>query len=149
MAIYVKIKGSKQGALTGSVTAKAFEGQIPVTSLDFGVGAPYDVATGQATGRRVPRPVHITKPFDKSSPLLYTSCTTNESLTVDISYTIEGEGHKKYATISLTNAMIRDYNHDASHDGHAVEKISLTYTKFELTWVEGGIVAADDWMTAS
>ncbi len=147
MAIYAKITGTKQGAINGSVTARAFDGQIPIESCEFGIGGPYDVATGQASGRRVARPIHLIKTLDKSSPLLFTSATTNEALTVDISYTIEGEGHKKYVTLKLTNAMIRDFNHLASSDGTAVEKLSLTYTKFEFTWVEGGIVAVDDWAT--
>lgn len=145
MAIYAKFTGTKQGVISGSVTARAFDGQIPVQSCDFGVGSPYDVATGQASGRRVARPIHLTKPLDKASPLLFTSATTNEALTVEISYTIEGEGHKKYVTLKLTNAMIRDFSHTAGADGTAVEKLALTYTKFEFTWVEGGIVAVDDW----
>jgi type VI secretion system secreted protein Hcp len=147
MAIYAKIKGAKQGAVTGGVAAASFTGQIQVNTVDFGVGSPADVSTGLTTGKRVARPITITKPFDRSSPLLHQSCTTNESLTVDISYVVEGQGHKPYATVSLTNAMIRDFNLEASFTGSAVETISFTYTKIEFTWTEGGIVSTDDWMS--
>lgn len=146
MAIYAKIKGAKQGVLTGGVSAASFTGQIQVNSVDFGVGSPADVSTGLATGKRVARPLTITKPMDRSSPLLHQSCTTNESLTVDISYVVEGQGHKPFATVSLTNAMIRDFNQEASFTGSSVETISFTYTKIEFTWVDGGIVSVDDWM---
>jgi len=149
MAIYAKIKGAKQGALTGGVSTAAFIGQIQVNTVDFGVGNPADVSTGLSIGKRIARPVHITKPMDRSSPLLHTACVTNESMTVDISYVVEGHGHKPYVTLSLTNAMIRDYNHDASFDGGGIEKLSFTYTKIEFTWVEGGIVSTDDWMTST
>ena len=150
MAIYAKITGRKQGDLTGGVTAATFTGQIQVNSCDFGVGSNRDVSTGMPTGKRVARPVKITKPMDRSSPLLHQSCTTNETLTtVLISYVIEGQGHKAYATINLTNALISDFNHDALFDGATVETISFTYTKIEFTWVAGGIVSVDDWMAAT
>src|ERR1019366_7561009 len=149
MAIYAKIKGRKQGVLTGGVTAGSFPGQIQVNTVEFGVGSPADVSTGLAPGKRVARPVMITKPLDQSSPLLHQSCTTNELLTVDIAYVVEGAGHKPYVTLSLTNAMIRDFKHETSFNGSSVETISFTYTKIEFTWTEGGIVSTDDWMSAS
>jgi len=145
MAIYAKIKGKVQGDLTGGVAAAGYNGQIQVHSVEFGVGSPFDVATGMPTGKRVARPIKITKPFDKSSPLLHRSTVTNESLTVDISYTVEGQGHKSYATLSLTNAMIRDFQNDTSFTGTGIETISFTYTKVEFTWTDGGITSTDDW----
>jgi type VI secretion system secreted protein Hcp len=145
MAIYAKIKGKVQGDLTGGVTAQSFNGQIEVHSVEFGVGSPYDVATGMPTGKRVARPIKITKPFDRSSPLLHRSTVTNESLTVNISYVVEGQGHKSYATLNLTNAMIRDFQNDTSAGGTGIETISFTYTKVEFTWSDGGITSTDDW----
>jgi type VI secretion system secreted protein Hcp len=149
MAIYAKIKGATQGDLAGAVTADGFKGQIQVNSVVFGVGSPHDVATGRPSGRRVARPVKITKPFDRSSPLLHRSAVTNESLTtVEISYVVEGQGHKSYATLTLTNAMIQDFQNEASFTGVAVESISLTYTKVEFTWKDGGITSTDDWSSS-
>jgi type VI secretion system secreted protein Hcp len=149
MAIYAQIKGQKQGALKGAVTAAQYSGQIQVDTVEFGVGNPMDVSTGMATGKRVARPLQITKPMDQSSPLLHTSAVTNESLTVTISYVVEGQGHKAYATVALTNAMIRDFNSQGSADGSTVETISFTYTKIEFTWVNGGITSQDDWTSAT
>jgi len=147
MAIYARVTGKKQGVMTGGVTAQAFTGQIEVHSVDFGVGSPHDVSTGLATGKRVARPVVITKPLDKSSPLLHQSCVTNESVSVWISYTVEGQGHAAYVTIALTNGMVQDFNHMGHADGTAVERIAFTYSRIEFTWVTGGIVSTDDWMT--
>jgi type VI secretion system secreted protein Hcp len=148
MAIFAKIKGTKQGDLKGAVTAKEFAGEIQVHSIEFGVGSPYDVSTGMPTGRRVARPVKITKPMDQSSPLLHTSAVNNESLTIKFSYVVEGQGHKAYATIALTNAMIRDFNVASSSDGSNLESVSFTYTKIEFTWTEGGITSMDDWSSS-
>jgi type VI secretion system secreted protein Hcp len=83
--------------------------------------------------------------MDQSSPLLHTSAVTNESLTVTISYVVEGQGHKAYVTVALTNAMIRDFNIKSAYDGSNVETISFTYTKIEFTWTNGGITSVDDW----
>lgn len=149
MAIYAQIKGQKQGALKGAVTAASFAGQIQVDTVNWGVGSPHDVSTGLATGKRIARPLQITKPMDQSSPLLHTSAVTNESLTVTLSYTVEGQGHKPYATVALTNAMIRDFNSHGSADGSTLETISFTYTKIEFTWVNGGIASQDDWTSPS
>ena len=146
MAIYAKIKGAKQGDIKGGVATQAYIGQIQVNEIDFGLGGGFDVLSGQATGRRVARPVIFTKPLDKSSPLLFSSCSTNEALSVKFSYTIEGEGHKAYVTVELTNAMIREFAHVGSANGLGTEKLTLTYTKIEFTWVEGGISAEDDWI---
>lgn len=149
MAIYAKIKGATQGDLKGAVTAQSYSGQIEVHTAEFGVGSPRDVSTGLPTGKRIARPLQITKPMDKSSPLLHTSAVTNESLTVTISYTVEGQGHKAYATVALTNAMIRDFNLASTATGTNVETISFTYTKIEFTWTDGGITSQDDWTSAS
>jgi type VI secretion system secreted protein Hcp len=146
MAIYGKIKGTKQGDLKGAVTAQAYSGQIEVNSVEWGVGSPRDVATGLPTGKRVARPVQITKPMDQSSPLLHNAVVNNESLTVTLSYTVEGQGHKAFATVALTNAMIQNFNIAASDNGSNVETISFIYTKIEFTWTDGGITSTDDWM---
>jgi type VI secretion system secreted protein Hcp len=149
MAIYAKITGQKQGALKGGVAADGYVSQIQINTCEVGLGSPYDHGTGQTVGKRVPRPVLLTKPLDCSSPLLYTSCSTNESLTVEISYTVEGVGLKPFFTVKLTGAMLRDFDHESSYDGTGVEKLSFTYTKIEVTWTEGGIMASDDWTGAS
>jgi type VI secretion system secreted protein Hcp len=149
MAIYAQIKGAKQGALKGAVSAASFTGQIQVNTVEFGVGSPADVSSGLATGKRVARPLVITKPMDQSSPLLHTSAVTNESLTVTVSYVMEGQGHKAYATVALTNAMIRDFDSKATFDGSTVETISFTYTKIEFTWTAGGITSVDDWTSST
>jgi type VI secretion system secreted protein Hcp len=149
MAIYAKITGAKQGAFKGAVTAASFSDQVHVNTVDFGVGSPHDVSTGLPSGKRVARPVRITKPLDKSSPLFHQSCTTNESLTVEISFVVEGQGHKPYATIKLTKAMIQDFDTGGAFDGSTLEKVSFTYTKIEFTWVEGGITSVDDWMASA
>lgn len=150
MAIYAKIKGQVQGDLTGAVTAAMYPGQIAVLTAEFGVGSAYDVATGTTTGKRVARPLVITKTMDQSTPLLHRACVTLENLTsIVISWVVEGQGHKPYLTLTLTNAMIRDFSSHSSETGNSVETIRFTYQKVELTWVDGGITSVDDWSAST
>jgi len=145
MAIYMKFTGSKQGWIKGAVTAAKYKDYIEVNSVEFGLGSPFDVHTGQSTGHRVVRPLQITKVLDKSSPLMVQSCDNNETGTVEIVYTEEGAEHKSLVTLSLTNAMVRDFNHVGSFNSSAAERVTLSFTKFEFTWSDGGIVASLDW----
>jgi type VI secretion system secreted protein Hcp len=150
MAIYAKIKGQKQGSIAGGASAAGHVDEILIDACEIDVVSPHDVASGLASGRRQWRPIHLTKPLDKSTPLLYQALITNEVLTsVVITYWRTGKDGKldNFVTITLTNAMISEYHHLAGTDGNAVEKLSLTFTKFDFTWTDGGITAADDWMS--
>jgi type VI secretion system secreted protein Hcp len=78
---YLQLKGQKQGYINGSVIQKGREGKIMVIAFNHEVQSPRDIATGQATGKRMHKPFVITKEVDKSSPLLYTALVTNENIT--------------------------------------------------------------------
>jgi type VI secretion system secreted protein Hcp len=145
MAIYMVFKGRKQGTVAGDANAAGYEGQIVVTSVGLGMGRSVSAGSGLATGRQVVRPLVVTKRVDKSSPLLMTASVTNEVATsVLFNYVIEGEKHSKYLTVTLTNAMIQDFD-DLVHDsGESVEKLVFNFQKCEYTWVDGGITAEYD-----
>src|SRR4051812_9196262 len=78
---YLKMKGAKQGDIKGSVTQKGREGKIMVIAVSHEIVSPRDVASGQATGKRMHKPFVITKEVDKSSPLLYNALVNNENIT--------------------------------------------------------------------
>jgi type VI secretion system secreted protein Hcp len=150
MAIYATIKGKVQGSIKGGVTTASFQGQIHVDTVDFGVGVPTDVASGRPIGKRVAKPLQITKPMDQASPCLHQACVTNEVLTeVNISWVVEGQDHKAFTTVKLTNAIISSFGNESSGHGSFVDKVSFTYTKIEFTWIDGGITSTDDWTSSS
>ena len=148
MAIYMVFKGKQQGTIAGDATAIGFVGQIVVGSVELGMGRSAAAGSGIATGRQVVRPVVVTRRVDKASPLLMTASFTNEVATsVLFNFVIEGEQHAKYLTVTLTNAIIQDFE-EVVHDGGAsVEKLTLNFQKCEFTWVEGGITASWDMST--
>jgi type VI secretion system secreted protein Hcp len=145
MAIYMVFKGKQQGTIQGDATSEGYAGQIVVTSVEVGMGRSAAAGSGIATGRQVVRPLVVTKRVDKSSPLLMTASFTNEVATsVLFNFVIEGEQHKKYLTVTLTNAIIQDFDETVHDGGTSVEKLTLNFQKCEVTWVEGGITASWD-----
>src|SRR6185436_3328659 len=77
---YLKLKGQKQGDISGSVTQKGREKSIMVIAVSHEVVSPRDPASGLPTGKRMHKPFVITKELDKSSPLLYSALVNNENI---------------------------------------------------------------------
>ena len=153
---YLQLKGEKQGDIKGSVTQKGRAGKIMVIAFNHEVQSPRDVATGQATGKRMHKPFVITKEIDKSSPLLYTALANNENI---ISWELQCFAAKStgvevnHYTVRLTNAKIVDIRSIMLNNKvpenikmPLMEEVGFVYEKIEWTWVDGGITATDDWL---
>jgi type VI secretion system secreted protein Hcp len=156
---YLKLKGQKTGDIKGSVTAKGRENSIQVDAVDHLIVSPRDAASGLATGKRQHQPIVITKPVDRSSPLLYNVLVTNEIITqfrLDFFRTdLKGLESLVYS-IELTNASIASVKLEMLNTEYPEnakiperEKVAFTYQKITWTWQDGGIVAQDDWSSSS
>lgn len=163
---YLKLKGTKQGDIKGSVTQKDRIGKIMVIAVSHDVVSPRDPASGLPTGKRQHKPLVITKELDQSSPLLYNSLVNNENITewelqfwspVQLDPTRSAHAGAsgtefQHFTIKLTNAniasigfrMLNNKNPDLMRYAE-YEEIAFTYQKIEWTWMKGGIMAMDDW----
>jgi type VI secretion system secreted protein Hcp len=152
---YLQLAGSKQGDIIGSVTQKGRTGKIMVMAFNHEVLSPRDAVTGQATGKRMHRPFVITKEIDRSSPLLYEALVNNEVLTTwqlqCFAAKATGIEVNNY-TVTLTNAVITDIKSTMLNNKVAenikmplMEEVSFIYEKVEWLWVDGGIIASDDW----
>jgi type VI secretion system secreted protein Hcp len=152
---YLKVKGSKQGDIKGSVTRKGLEGQIQVIAVMHEITSPRDAASGQATGKRQHKPIVITKEIDRSTPLLRQALVTNEHLTdwlLQFFKTMPDGAERCYFTIKLTDASIASASfvmpnteNPATTRIPEYEDVVFTYRKIEWTWTDGGITAQDDW----
>src|SRR5207237_380983 len=108
---YLTVKGQKSGNVQVGSQAKGHEGSSEVLGFAYGVSSPRDAATGQASGKRIHKPLIITKELDKSSPILFQALVTNEVLPeVNFQFTRAGSDGKEiqYYTIKLTNATISE-----------------------------------------
>ncbi len=124
------------------------------------VASPRDMASGQASGRRMHKPFVITKAVDRSTPQLYQAMVTNENLpawTLRFFRTATagagGPGVEvQHYTVKLTNASISGigFRMPSNQDPDLArlaeyEEVAFVYQRIEWTWVDGGITAADDW----
>jgi type VI secretion system secreted protein Hcp len=150
---YLKIKGSKQGDIKGSVTAKGFEGQIEVIAVAHEIFSPRDLGAGQAAGRRQHKPIVITKNIDRSTPLLRQSFATGERLTEWLLqfFTKASNGSQKlYFTIKLTDAGITSASLimpnaqvPETSNLREFEDLTFDYRAITWTWLDGNITAQD------
>ena len=96
----------------------------------------------------------VAKAIDQASPKLLQALVTNETLTtVKIEFWRPApETASPYFVIALTNALIVDgaLTSSADEDPPAFEQLEyeefeMTYQKIEVTWVQGGVMASDNW----
>jgi type VI secretion system secreted protein Hcp len=126
-----------------------------VIAVNHEIISPRDPASGLPTGKRMHKPLVITKELDKSSPLLYNALVNNENLTEwQLQFyapSPTGAENQNY-TIKLTNANIASIHFVMPNNKvpelsrfAEYEEVAFTYQKIEWTWTDGGITASDDW----
>ena len=154
---YLTAKGNKSGAIDGSVTQKGREKSVMVIAFSHEVVSPRDAASGLPTGKRMHKPLVITKEVDRSTPLFYNVLVTNEILTdVKLKFWRPSAtgAEQQYYTIELTNASIASMATKMLNNKHPdlmkyteYDEIAFTYQKITWTYMDGGITANDDWET--
>lgn len=145
-SVLLRLESSVLGEIEGGVSSPGAEGAINVLAFSHEVVSPRDAASGLPTGKRQHKPISITKPIDKSTPLLMQVLVTNDILptcTLEFYRRSETGETENYYTIKLTNATISSIVCDVAN----FETISFTYQKIEWTYEEGGVTAEDDWAT--
>jgi type VI secretion system secreted protein Hcp len=154
----LRLVGAKQGEVKGSITQKGREGKIAVIAVNHEIVSPRDAATGQATGRRQHGPLVITKEVDKATVPLRNMLVMNEpTKEFELQFwrpSATGQ-ETQYFTIRLTNAVVTSIDLTMPNNKRAdlagletFEEVAFTYQKIEWTWVDGSLVAVDDFMVA-
>ncbi len=152
---YVTVKGKKQGQFKGESPKARYKDKIPAIRFIYEIGAPRDVPTGQASGKRQHSPVTITKEWGAASPQLFDALVTNEILDFvlfEFVRTNPAGEEEVYYTIRLTDATVSDlkqYANQAAQDSagsrHELEDISFTYHKIEVENKDTKMSASDNW----
>ena len=157
LGAYLTLVAARQGPIRGSVTQKGRENKIQIIGVSHEIVCPRDPASGRPTGKRMHKPLVVTKQLDRSSPLLHQALTTNENI---VEAKIEfwtpsptGQERQHY-TVRLVNATISGISFKLPNVRNPklaklteYEDVSFTYQKIEWTWTDGGLSAADDWET--
>ena len=152
---YLWLEGETQGEIRGSVTQKGREDSILVIGANHEVISPRDAASGLPTGKRQHRPFTITKEVDVSSPPLYNALVNNENLVsfkLDFWRPSPTGKEVQFYTVELLNASISEIRFEMLNNKYPEnmqhkerEHISFCYQKIVWTWVDGGLMAEDDW----
>jgi len=140
--------GAKQGKLVGDQP----DGTTLVTAVTFQATSPRDPASGLATGKRVYKPVVVTVPVDRSSPLYLAALSTAENLTKCVlTFNQAGDGGSGYYTLTLTNASVADVTFSkgdtrlpASGPLGEYQQMSFYFQKIEITHTASGNAFVDD-----
>ena len=154
LPLHLSITAEQQGEIEGSCEWDDREGTILVQAFDHAVELPQD-SRGIAAGRRVHRPIIITKEIDKSTPMLYQALCTGELLTeIELTwYRIDGSGEEElYFSMKMFNGMITKIhpvvenillkqNAQLLH----METVYIAYEKIIWTWQPDGIEYEDAW----
>lgn len=150
----VSIRGAKQGQFKGDSTTKGAEKSIRCSQFLLSLTSPRDAATGLPTGRRQYAPIVITKEWDAASPQIFLAASTNEVLQVEVEFLRPSPTGMEsvFETVTLTNATISAVKQyigfpDAGEppNPHALENVSFTFQKIEITNAEGKTTAVDEW----
>ena len=155
LTAYLRVVGSKQGEIKGSVTQKGREGRIAVIAMSHEFLSPRDPASGMATGKRQHKPLAVTKEMDRASTGLRTMLIGNEvakEWELQFFRPAPTGQETQYFTIRLTGAVIASLEMTMPNNKRAdlagletYEEVEFVYQKIEWTWVDGGLVAMDDW----
>ena len=101
-----------------------------------------DMATGMATGKRMHKPITITKEVDMASPMLARTMQSNGVLP-EVTIQFAGGGTAKgnvAQKIVLKNATVTNVKQSGT-----TETLTLNYEQIEVTYTNGGKTAMDDW----
>ena len=157
---YLNLTGQKQGDIKGSVIQKGREDKIAVIAVSHSIVSPRDAASGLPTGKRMHKPLVITKELDKSDPLLYNVLVNNENITkwkLEFFSPQQDQrtglgGEINHYVIELENANIASISFRMANNKHPdlmklaeYEEVAFTYEKIIWTWVDGGKEAQDSW----
>lgn len=154
---YLKVTGQKQGKFKGQVTLPGRADSIRVYSGSHEIVSPRDPASGLPTGKRMHKPFTLVKEIDCTSPLFMNALVTNENLKEVVLQLWQqdraGRDVPLYS-VRLTNASLASVRMVIAPEtlpGSILpperEELTFTYQNIVWVWEQGGISAADEWLS--
>ena len=159
---YMTVTGVTEGAFLGDKGKP--KNVIEVRGLSTNVSTPFDLATGQMSGRRQHQPFTVTKNVGPSSPQLFQAAVNGETLTsvvINLLRAATGAGgagkEGPYFRITLTNVFISSlstYSSD-TESSHLqafglgeLEDIDFVFEKITITDLDANSTGIDYWNNA-
>jgi type VI secretion system secreted protein Hcp len=153
---YLRITGSVQGEIKGSVMQKGKEGSIFVLAASHDLIQPGMPAVGAAPGKPQHTPYKIIKETDRSTPMLYKAMMDQETLSECRIDFFRQTGNvvivQNVYSVKLINARLVGIRFEMPHakkpEGTSLnefEEIALVYDQIEWQWHVGNISASAHW----
>ena len=151
---YMTVESKNQGKIEGSVDQAGREGTIEIFDIKHGMLAVLD-SGGLPTSGRQHKPLTVTKPIDKATPLLQTLLQGDDMITklvIELYRPSRTGAEVNFYTIELENASMVSFHLDMANNRYegaielpVMERISFTYDRIISTFTDGGIKAELDW----
>lgn len=141
--IFLKAQGQKSGKINGESEDTDHKDEIEVLGWSWGMTAPTDLSTGQASGRISMRAITITKSVDKATTPLMNALACNETITKAL-LTVRKAGKKgksiEYLKVTLEQGRLISHQiRSGSSDPAAlVEELSLAFQKITVDYTPQG-----------
>jgi type VI secretion system Hcp family effector len=120
------------------------ESPVPITDFEADVTQPLDAASGLATGKRVHKPVTITRAIDSLMPKLVPAAETNKpyaQLVVELQRTNAEGKPETYAKYTFGNVRVILVEDSGAGGSELSERLQLVYQSLE---VQAGTNVAQD-----
>ena len=150
--MFMNAKGQKTGDFLGDSTQKGHEKDTVLLAYSYELASPRDAASGQATGRRIHKPVKVTKVLGSSSPQYLNALATNENLTtvvINFFKTSRNGASTNYYRVTLTDANLVDISQHSISGGDVTEDYSFTFRKIQQDDLVHNKSWVDDWAAAT
>ncbi len=129
------------------VKGPAGETSFPVLTLSHEIISPRDAASGLPSGKRQHKPFTITKPVDKTSPVLFEAAIKGDPFTTVEVTSLQRIGQRwmPFRTVRLENAFIGSIGPQSSADDRPTEEVAFYYNRIAFSYVETGTTVEDLW----
>lgn len=133
MAIDTHIKFD---GVDGESTHQDHKGEIEVMSWAWGVSNASTLSGGgSGKGKAQPGELHMTKLYDKASPVLAKKCAQGVHFpTAVLTARKSGEGQKDFFKVTMKEVFITSVQNSAGGDGGIMESISMSYGDIEMSY---------------
>ncbi len=132
---------SNGGQVEGSVTAAGFENTIRVYDVHFEIGAAEGAPAGVARSRIEYRPVYVTLPVDRSTPLITQALAQNHTISnfkIGLTKPQQGGGEVVFYMIEISNGRVSSLVFDSAAPGEDRVKVGFTYYTMTQTDLASG-----------
>ncbi len=139
--MFLKVEGSKSGAIKGEANDTARKDEIDVVGWSWGMRAQTEMAGGGAAGKTSMRELNVHKKVDSASTALMSAMRNNEQIKRAV-LTVRKAGSQPvdYFKITVENGRITAIDVESADDGSTdlVERLSFSFQKIGVEYVPQG-----------